>query len=159
MAWAGSMTGLDHGPAEAPAVVAADVPGLPARLVAFARTLRDDGFDIGPADILDATRALAALDLPSEREMRPVLCVLFCRRREERSRFDKVFDAFWRRAGRRRTVLSNARSGSSHGRGEDRSGAAGSRGQEAPSHRGLARREPASSRPPTRPLGDRVPVA
>ena len=93
-----------------------DAPGIVARVVQFARLLRDNGFCIGPHEIADALSALAATGIPTVRGLRVNLRVLFCHRRAELDRFDEIFDAYWlKRARFKRTVLREVRAGQSRG--------------------------------------------
>ena len=97
-----------------------DVPGVAARLVQFARLLRDNGFTIGPGEVGDAITALATGSLssavPTAHQLRLILRVLWCHRRTDLQRFDEIFDAYWlRRARFKRTVFREARAGQSRG--------------------------------------------
>jgi uncharacterized protein with von Willebrand factor type A (vWA) domain len=89
-------------------------PGAPARrrLVGFARTLRDNGFRIGLAEMRDALVVLASPAATRPELLKPALRGLFCATRSDWERFDEIFDAFWRgRDIRQRQVLSGAPSG------------------------------------------------
>jgi uncharacterized protein with von Willebrand factor type A (vWA) domain len=69
--------------------------GIRRRLAGFVRTLRDNGFAIGPAETRDALAVLA-----SEAAMRPALLMpalraLFCATRSDWERFEEIFAAYW----------------------------------------------------------------
>jgi uncharacterized protein with von Willebrand factor type A (vWA) domain len=75
-----------------------------ARLAAFTRTLRDNGFAVGLKESEDAARVLA-LDLARRpATLRPALKALFCAQRSDWLKFDQAFDAFWLARGRARVV-------------------------------------------------------
>jgi uncharacterized protein with von Willebrand factor type A (vWA) domain len=65
-------------------------------VIRFANLLRRQSLPITPLQVLDAVRALDHLDLGDRDELRRGLAVVFVTRPEERSIFDRVFDAFWR---------------------------------------------------------------
>ncbi len=97
-----------------------DAPGITARLAQFARLLRDNGFTVGPGEVSDAITALAASrrssPMPTARELRLTLRLLWCHRRSELQRFDDIFDAYWlRRARFKRTVFRQVRAGQTRG--------------------------------------------
>ena len=82
------------------------VPGVVARLLQFARLLRDNGFSCGPDIVADAVAVLADEEEPPRvRFLRELLKALFCKRQGELSRFDDIFDAYWLGAvGSKRTL-------------------------------------------------------
>ena len=89
-----------------------NVLGVEGRLIQFVRLLRDNGFCIGQAEVGDAIRFLSANGLPTERQLRSILRVLFCTRRAEIERFNDIFDAYWdSRLGRSRTTVRQALGG------------------------------------------------
>jgi uncharacterized protein len=83
--------------------------GARLRLAGFARTLRDNGFQVGLGETRDALQVLtspAALDPTS---LKPAFRALFCATHSDWERFDEIFDAFWQgRDMRMRQVLSGA---------------------------------------------------
>ncbi len=111
----------------------ADAPGINARLSQFARLLRDNGFSIGPGEVSDAITALAtrtgSSSIPTARQLKLTLRLLWCHRRSELQRFDDIFDAYWlRRARFKRTVFRETRASQTRGVGgrEASAGAGGS---------------------------------
>jgi uncharacterized protein len=91
-----------------------------ARLAAFVRSLRANGFATGLGETQDALKIMA-----SEAALRPAILreafkALFCSRREDWQRFDEIFDAFWLGRGMKTAVkASGARPDA---RSEQRSG-------------------------------------
>jgi uncharacterized protein len=75
-----------------------------ARLAAFTRTLRDNGFAVGLKESEDAARVLASGMAARQASLRPALKALFCARRSDWLKFDQVFDAYWLARGRARVV-------------------------------------------------------
>jgi uncharacterized protein with von Willebrand factor type A (vWA) domain len=75
-----------------------------ARLAAFTRTLRDNGFAVGLKESEDAARVLASDMAARQASLRPALKALFCARRSDWLKFDQVFDAYWLARGRARVV-------------------------------------------------------
>lgn len=65
------------------------------RLVAFVRTLRDNGFATGFTETQDALALLADPIAKWPSLLRPTFRTLFCSRRFEWEKFDEIFDAFW----------------------------------------------------------------
>jgi len=87
--------------------------GAGRRLAGFARTLRDNGFQVGLAETRDALRVLASPAALRATSLKPALRALFCATHSDWERFDEIFDAFWRgRDMRQRQVLSGAPSAS-----------------------------------------------
>ncbi len=77
------------------------------RLAGFARTLRDNGFQIGLAETRDALQVLATPAALRPSALKPALRSLFCATHSDWQRFDEIFDAFWQgRDMRQRQVLS-----------------------------------------------------
>jgi uncharacterized protein with von Willebrand factor type A (vWA) domain len=74
-------------------------PAFVRRMVGFLHNLRDNAFSVSIGDGRDALRAAAALDLSRPGELRAALKPLLAIRRDERQRFDTLFDAFWLRRG------------------------------------------------------------
>jgi uncharacterized protein len=87
--------------------------GARLRLAGFARTLRDNGFQVGLGETGDALQVLtspAALDPMS---LKPAFRALFCATHSDWERFDEIFDAFWQgRDMRQRQVLTGVPSAS-----------------------------------------------
>jgi uncharacterized protein len=83
--------------------------GTRRRLAGFARTLRDNGFQVGLGETRDALQVLtspAALDPMS---LKPAFRALFCATHSDWERFDGIFEAFWQgRDMRMRQVLTGA---------------------------------------------------
>ena len=61
----------------------------------FCRRLRDDGLAVGPADTLDATRALGTVDLVDREDVRLALRMSLVKRLEDAPVFDALFETFW----------------------------------------------------------------
>lgn len=99
---------------------------LPAHVVRFARVLRRAGLPVGPASVVDATRALGAVDVTRRSDFYWALHAVFVRRREHREVFRLAFERFWREVDRTpeavRELLSASRLS-----GADRRAAAGAR--------------------------------
>jgi uncharacterized protein len=85
--------------------------GAPARrrLAGFARTLRDNGFQVGLAETRDALDVLASTAALRATSLKPALRALFCATHSDWQRFDDIFDAFWQgRHMRTRQLLTGA---------------------------------------------------
>ena len=83
--------------------------GTGRRLAGFARTLRDNGFQVGLAETRDALQVLASSAALRPTALKPALRSLFCATHSDWQRFDEIFDAFWRgRDMRQRQVLSGS---------------------------------------------------
>jgi uncharacterized protein len=65
------------------------------RLALFARLLRDAGLRTGPDRLIDASAALACVDVGSMAEVRDALRAVFVGRHEEVEVYDAAFDLFW----------------------------------------------------------------
>jgi uncharacterized protein len=72
------------------------------QLAGFARTLRDNGFTVGPAETRDALTILAAPAGASPALLMPALRALFCATRSDWERFEDIFAAYWQGRGVRR---------------------------------------------------------
>ncbi|MFZ5791851.1 MAG: vWA domain-containing protein [Pseudomonadota bacterium] len=70
-----------------------------ARLAAFVRSLRANGFTVGLAETQDALRVLSSPAAARPQLLGEAFKALFCSRQEEWARFDEIFDAFWRGRG------------------------------------------------------------
>ena len=77
---------------------------ISARVTGFTDHLRMNHFKIGPAETHDAIGFLAASPLLGVTETRLRLKVLLASRQDEWTRFDELFEAYWRPRGRRRTI-------------------------------------------------------
>src|SRR6476646_8695859 len=66
-----------------------------AKLAAFLRTLRDNGFAVGLAEGQDAAALMAAGYAARPGLLRSALKHLFSTRKADWDRFDGIFDAFW----------------------------------------------------------------
>ena len=98
-----------------PAAALAPAPtigeGLRRRLTGFARTLRDNGFAVGPAETRDALAILASPAAARPALLRPALRALFCADRSDWQRFDEIFAAFWQGRGVKRLAPAAAKPG------------------------------------------------
>jgi uncharacterized protein len=74
---------------------------LLAEAVGFGRALRSAGLAIDMGAAIDFARALALVDLGNRGIVRDAGAALFVRRRDDRQVYDRVFDLFWRRRGRK----------------------------------------------------------
>jgi uncharacterized protein with von Willebrand factor type A (vWA) domain len=74
---------------------------LLAEAVGFGRALRAAGLAIDLGAAIDFARALALVDVGQRATVRDVGAALFVRRRDDREVYDRVFDLFWRRRGRK----------------------------------------------------------
>jgi uncharacterized protein len=81
---------------------------LIARLGAFMRTLRDNGFAIGLRESEDAARVMTSALGAQAAPFRTALKTLFCSRRSDWLKFDDIFNAFWLKPGRRRVLMLSA---------------------------------------------------
>ena len=73
-----------------------------ARLVGFVRLLRDNGYQVGVGEAMDAGRLARGIDLLRSVELRWSLRALLCSRRADWERYDELFDAYWLAHGMRR---------------------------------------------------------
>ena len=74
-------------------------------LVRFVESLRNDGLDISPAELLDASRAVEAIDVGDRDRFRTALRATLAKDREQAAIFDRAFGRFFatpRRARRER---------------------------------------------------------
>src|SRR6185437_1362319 len=83
-------------------------PAMRTRLAGFVTTLRDAGFVIGQAEAQDAARLMSSPMAERPERMRAAIRALFASRRSELTRFDELFDAFWRGRGVKSAVKINA---------------------------------------------------
>jgi uncharacterized protein with von Willebrand factor type A (vWA) domain len=83
--------------------------GTRRRLAGFARTLRDNGFQVGLAETRDALAVLTSPAGLQPTSLKPAFRALFCATHSDWERFDAIFDAFWQgRDMRARQVLTGA---------------------------------------------------
>ncbi len=85
-------------------------PGLAMRrrLAGFVATLREAGFAAGQTEAQDAARLMLSPMAERPERLRAAMRALFASRRAEVTRFDELFDAFWRGRGVRRAVRIDA---------------------------------------------------
>lgn len=76
--------------------------GCTARVVGFMAHLRENGFRLGVAETETALCALSAIDV-DEGSVRRALKAVACGSVEDWTRFNAVFDSYWRNGGRVRT--------------------------------------------------------
>jgi uncharacterized protein with von Willebrand factor type A (vWA) domain len=69
---------------------------LSVNVMHFARVLRAAGLRIGPADIVDALRALAVIDITRKEDFRACLRAVFVRRHDQLELFEQAFRLFFR---------------------------------------------------------------
>ena len=74
---------------------------LAEHLVSFARFLRAVGIPNGPGQVIDARRALGAVDITSRDDFYWALHAVFVHRGEQRELFKQAFGRFWRDPDRR----------------------------------------------------------
>jgi uncharacterized protein len=91
--------------------------GTRRRLAGFARTLRDNGFQIGLAETRDALQILASPVAIKPSALKPALRALFCATHSDWERFDEIFDAFWRGHGMRSRQILSQMSSTGHAPG------------------------------------------
>jgi uncharacterized protein with von Willebrand factor type A (vWA) domain len=85
----------------APTGEAVDGRRLLAEAVGFGRALRSAGLAIDLGAAIDFARALTLVDVGRREIVRDAGAAVFVRRRDEREVYDRVFDLFWRRRGRK----------------------------------------------------------
>jgi uncharacterized protein with von Willebrand factor type A (vWA) domain len=83
-------------------------PAMRRRLAGFVLTLRDAGFVIGQAEAQDAARLMASPLADRPASLRAAMRALFASRRADFSRFEELFDAFWRARGVKSAVRMDA---------------------------------------------------
>lgn len=94
---------------------------LAANLVSFARLLKLADFDVTSGRVIDAGRALAAIDLSRAGDVRQALRAVFSSSHEQAPLFDLLFDRYWRQGARRAgAVAAHARTSSAPRRPEQR---------------------------------------
>jgi uncharacterized protein len=85
----------------APTGEAIDGRRLLAEAVGFGRALRAAGLAVDLGASIDFARAMALVDVGRRDQLRDAGAAVFVRRRDEREVYDRVFDRFWRRRGRK----------------------------------------------------------
>src|SRR5215813_2333617 len=82
-----------------------------AKLAAFLRTLRDNGFAVGLAEGQDAATLMAAGYAQRPGLLRSALKHLFSARKSDWEKFDGLFDAFWlgKRVRSRSSTMGSAK--------------------------------------------------
>ncbi len=79
--------------------------GLRAKTARFLGLLRENGYDIGLAELRDALRMLTVADLRRPREVEQALACLLCGRLADWQRFRELFEAHWLGEGMKRVSL------------------------------------------------------
>jgi uncharacterized protein with von Willebrand factor type A (vWA) domain len=74
---------------------------LVAEAVGFGRALRRAGLTVDLGAAIDFARAMGLVDLGQRDLLRDAGAAVFVRRRDDREVYDRVFDQFWRRRGRK----------------------------------------------------------
>jgi uncharacterized protein with von Willebrand factor type A (vWA) domain len=74
---------------------------LLAEAVGFGRALRRAGLTVDLGAAIDFARAMGLVDLGQRELLRDAGAAVFVRRRDDREVYDRVFDVFWRRRGRK----------------------------------------------------------
>lgn len=74
---------------------------LLAESVGFGRALRAAGLQVDLGAAIDFSRALGLVDVGERETVREVGAAVFVRRRDDRPTYDRVFERFWRRRGRK----------------------------------------------------------
>ena len=74
---------------------------LLAEAVGFGRALRRAGLVVDLGAAIDFARAMGLVDLGRRELVRDAGAAVFVRRRDDREVYDRVFDSFWRRRGRK----------------------------------------------------------
>ncbi len=69
--------------------------GLLEREIAFLDALREAGLTVSLAEVLDATRAMGAIDLMEREELRHAFAACVLKRPAHRTTFDTLFDLWW----------------------------------------------------------------
>src|SRR5437764_2357830 len=69
--------------------------GLIDRHVQFVGALRGAGLPVSLAESLDATQAMAAVDLMDRRQLRAAYAAAVVKRAPHRATFDRLFDLWW----------------------------------------------------------------
>ena len=70
-------------------------PGMAANVVAFSRFLKQGGIPAHPSAVLDACRAVAAIDIADRGQVHCALRANFVTRRDQLASFDRLYALFW----------------------------------------------------------------
>lgn len=95
---------------------------LLARIIGFTRLARDNGFQVGIHEGLDAARIAARCQVADQHGLRWGLRTLLCGRPSDWRRYDELFDAYWRGAvtgGRSELTGASDRAGQTAGAAHD----------------------------------------
>ena len=68
---------------------------LTGAIIAFGRILKEKGFGVSTASILDALAGIRSVGIDNIQDFKTVLKTVFVRRHEEHHIFDKLFQEFW----------------------------------------------------------------
>jgi uncharacterized protein with von Willebrand factor type A (vWA) domain len=98
---------------------------LPAGVVAFAESLRDEGLAIGTSELLDAFHALGEVRWTEEAAFREALAATLAKSPEDRRVFDVVFERFFFRAAEAAAMEQGVREGHAEGEAQDEDGITG----------------------------------
>src|SRR5437763_6425588 len=98
--------------------------GLIDRHVQFVGALRGAGLPVSLAESLDATQAMAAIDLMDRRQLRAAYAAAVVKRAPHRATFDRLFDLWWPPAIGDGEAASSAADGDGGGEGVGESGGA-----------------------------------
>jgi uncharacterized protein with von Willebrand factor type A (vWA) domain len=89
--------------------VDAEAPWV-SRIVGFIRFVRNNGFQAGIQEELDALKLAEQVNITRQKNLRWGLRSLLCSDREEWHRFDELFDAYWREPNRKAEVRATSSS-------------------------------------------------
>lgn len=98
-----------------PAATASAGTGLRRKATGFLAILRDNGFDLGLAELRDCLGLLADLDLGRPREVEQALACLLCSRQADWERFGELFAAHWLGEGMKQVSLVSGAPGPRNG--------------------------------------------
>jgi uncharacterized protein with von Willebrand factor type A (vWA) domain len=95
--------------------------GLLEREIAFLDALRNAGLSVSLAEVLDATRAMGAIDLLDRESLRHAFAACVLKRPSQRTTFDTLFDLWWPAVTGDPTARAyeDAAAGEGDGEGED----------------------------------------
>lgn len=68
---------------------------LAGAVISFGRTLKENGFGVSTASILDALAGIRSVGIDNIQDFKTALKAVFVRRKEEHHIFDKLFQEFW----------------------------------------------------------------
>jgi uncharacterized protein len=98
-------------PERPPANDAAELEGLPARILELGEELRREGVAVGTSEMLDAFEVLGEISWTSQRDFREALAATLAKSQEDRRVFELVFDRFFFRAAEIAAVQEGIREG------------------------------------------------